>query len=213
MEGMTLIKWLVIALLIFIACTLLYPIEMSYAFDVKVTLFFEKIRIPFMTEAFLFISDIGSIKYSLPICTVFVVFLLLKWKWIDGLFLFVMFFTVRQLNYQLKELFLRERPSFNAVYEAAHYSFPSGHAMNSTAIYSFLCYLFINHYTKNNKQKNIVMTVTILLIALIGISRIYLGVHYFTDVLAGFSAGFAWFIIISSILVKINQQFDKNRSI
>ncbi|MGM0875253.1 MAG: phosphatase PAP2 family protein [Bacillota bacterium] len=205
------IKWFVSALLLFIVCALIYPLEVISGLDVKVTLFFEKIRSPIITELYLFISDVGSIKYTLPICIIIAILLLIKRKVIDVVFLFSMFYSVRQLNYLLKEVYIRDRPSFNAVYEASHYSFPSGHAMNSTAIYGFLCYLLIIHYTKNNKQKNLLLIVTIILISLIGISRIYLGVHYLTDILAGFSAGFAWFIVMTTLLAKINRLFDKNR--
>jgi membrane-associated phospholipid phosphatase len=122
-----------------------------------------------------------------------------------------MLYSVRQLNYQLKEQFLRERPSFNAVYEAAHYSFPSGHSMNSMAVYSFICYLLIRYLSNTNKQNKTLLISTITLIFLIGLSRIYLGVHYLTDVVAGFSAGFVWFIVLTTILAKINQLFDKKR--
>jgi undecaprenyl-diphosphatase len=147
----------------------------------------------------------------LPICFVIAVILLIRRKVIDVVLLFVTLYSVRLLNYQLKEQFLRERPSFNAVYEATHYSFPSGHSMNSIATYSFLCFLLIRYLSNTNKQKMTLLISTITLIFLIGLSRIYLGVHYLTDVVAGFSAGFAWFIVMTTILAKINQMFDKKR--
>lgn len=206
---MTLIKWFIVSLFLFLICAIIYPYEVIGSLDNNVTLFFEKIRSPLLNDVFLFISDIGSIKFMLPICFVIAVILLIKRKVIDVVFLFVMLYSVRQLNYQLKEQFLRERPSFNAVYEASHYSFPSGHSMNSMATYSFLCFLLIRYLSNTNKQKMTLLISTITLIFLIGLSRIYLGVHYLTDVVAGFSAGFAWFIVMTTILAKINQLFDK----
>lgn len=206
---MTLIKWFIVSLFLFLICAIIYPYEVIGSLDNNVTLFFEKIRSPLLNDVFLFISDIGSIKFMLPICFVIAVILLIKRKVIDVVFLFVMLYSVRQLNYQLKEQFLRERPSFNAVYEASHYSFPSGHSMNSMATYSFLCFLLIRYLSNTNKQKITLLISTITLIFLIGLSRIYLGVHYLTDVVAGFSAGFAWFIVMTTILAKINQLFDK----
>lgn len=203
------IKWLVSAILLFVICVVLYPIDRIYAIDVKVTLFFEKIRSSFLTEMFLVISDIGSIKYILPICIAVAFILLIKRKIIDIVFLFGMYFGVRQINYQLKEFFVRERPSFDAVYEAAHYSFPSGHSMQSIAIFSFICYLVITYFIKSYNKKNYLILFTFVIILLIGLSRIYLGVHYLTDVLAGFSAGFVWFILIKMMLEKINQLADK----
>ena len=209
MRGMFLTKWLVLATLLFVVCAFLYPIDLIYAIDVNVTLFFERIRSPFLTEMFLFISDIGSIKYTLPICIVVALILLFKRKMIDVVFLFGMYFGVRQINYQLKEFFVRERPPFDAVYEAAHYSFPSGHSMNSIAIFSFICYLVITHFVKSYNKKNYLILLTLLVIIFIGLSRIYLGVHYLTDVLAGFSAGFVWFILIKIMLEKVNQLVAK----
>ncbi len=89
------------------------------------------------------------------------------------------------LNYVLKILFSRNRPAdINLIVETG-FSFPSGHAMISLGIYGFLIYLLLS--SGKNKISKIIGTASlILLIFLIGISRIYLGVHYATDVIAGF---------------------------
>ena len=89
------------------------------------------------------------------------------------------------LNYVLKILFSRNRPAdINLIVETG-FSFPSGHAMISLGIYGFLIYLLLS--SDKNKISKIIGTVSlVLLIFLIGISRIYLGVHYATDVIAGF---------------------------
>ena len=89
------------------------------------------------------------------------------------------------LNYVLKILFSRNRPAdINLIVETG-FSFPSGHAMMSLGIYGFLIYLL--RLSDKNKISQIIGTVSlVLLIFLIGISRIYLGVHYATDVIAGF---------------------------
>lgn len=195
----SMIIMVVFALLIFCFCAMVYSVEFFSTIDVNVTLFFEQVRLPLATDLFLFVSDIGSIKYALPICIGVAIFLLYKRKWIDVVLLFILFFTVRQMNYLLKELFLRERPTYDAVYQATHYSFPSGHSMNSAAIYGFLCYLILSHFIKRENQKWLAITMTIFLIMLIGVSRIYLGVHYLTDVLAGWSAGIVWFMLFRTI--------------
>lgn len=89
------------------------------------------------------------------------------------------------LNYVLKILFSRTRPvDINLIVETG-FSFPSGHAMMSLGIYGFLIYLLLLS-DKNKISKIIGTCFLILLIFLIGISRIYLGVHYATDVIAGF---------------------------
>lgn len=89
------------------------------------------------------------------------------------------------LNYVLKIIFARSRPiDINLIVETG-FSFPSGHAMMSLGIYGFLIYLLLLS-DKNKISKIIGSASLILLIFLIGISRIYLGVHYATDVIAGF---------------------------
>ena len=89
------------------------------------------------------------------------------------------------LNYVLKILFSRNRPAdINLIVETG-FSFPSGHAMMSLGIYGFLIHLLL--LSDKNKISKIIGTASlVLLIFLIGISRIYLGVHYATDVIAGF---------------------------
>lgn len=205
-------KWFVIAAcLIFVTCASVYSTDFFYNIDVSVTLIFEKLRLPFLTDVFLVITEMGSLKFYLPLCLVIGLYFLFKRKIIGVIFLFVVLYSVRQLNYQLKELFSRERPSFDAVYEASHYSFPSGHAMNSAAIYGFISFLLLFYIIKNPNKRIIAVVITALLVFLIGVSRIYLGVHYLTDVIAGWSAGFIWLVILSTIFAKIHQFIDKNR--
>lgn len=110
--------------------------------------------------------------------------LLVKNKKISKAFLLNLI-CVFLLNYLLKIIFARSRPiDINLIVETG-FSFPSGHAMISLGIYGFLIYLLLS--SDKNKISKIIGTASlILLIFLIGISRIYLGVHYATDVIAGF---------------------------
>jgi membrane-associated phospholipid phosphatase len=206
------VKWLVVvAFLIFLTCASVYSIDFFYNVDVSVTLFCEKLRLPFLTDFFLVITDLGSLEFYFPLCLVIGLYFLFKRKLVGVIFLFVVLYSVRQLNFQLKEVFSRERPSFDAVYEASHYSFPSGHAMNSAAIYGFICFLLLFYIIKDHKKRMTASVITVVLVILIGVSRIYLGVHYLTDVLAGWTVGFIWLVIISTIFAKIHQLIDKNR--
>jgi undecaprenyl-diphosphatase len=87
----------------------------------------------------------------------------------------------------LKIWFERGRPAGEALTVAGGYSFPSGHAMVSAAFYGFIAYLLIRNKTKWGRLGAYLIY---LLIFLIGFSRIYLNVHYASDVLAGFIFGF-----------------------
>lgn len=88
------------------------------------------------------------------------------------------------------------------------YSFPSGHSMISAAFYGFLIYL-IYKKVKNKKLKITLIIVLSILIVSIGISRIYLGVHYTSDVLAGFTVSVSYLIIYTSIVKKIILEREK----
>lgn len=96
------------------------------------------------------------------------------------------------LNVILKHLFHRPRPAgASAFLVQMSFSFPSGHAMGSFIAYGLLAYLLLIHTRDVRCQAGIVATAASL-IALIGLSRLYLGVHYFTDVIGGFAAGAVW---------------------
>lgn len=89
------------------------------------------------------------------------------------------------LNQILKRILKRNRPNICPLLAASGYSFPSGHAMVSVAFYGFLT-LLLSKKVSSKKVKHFLVIGTISLIILIGFSRIYLGVHYASDVLAGY---------------------------
>ncbi|HVK96999.1 MAG TPA: phosphatase PAP2 family protein [Flavisolibacter sp.] len=116
------------------------------------------------------------------------------------------------LMFGLKRLFNRQRPDIPLLKEAAGLSFPSGHALFSITFYGLLIYMA---YTtiKNNALKWSIISFLILFIGAIGFSRIYLRVHYTTDVIAGFCVGFIWLVIGITVLNRIERyskkEFDK----
>jgi membrane-associated phospholipid phosphatase len=98
------------------------------------------------------------------------------------------------LTWILKAIFERPRPTFeDPVTTASWFSFPSGHALSSIAVYGALAYIFVGGL-RSTRARAVVAGVA-LLVAMIGFSRLYLGVHYLTDVLAGYSAGLAWLLL------------------
>lgn len=107
------------------------------------------------------------------------------------------------LNRIIKIIVRRPRPeAFSLVLENG-YSFPSAHAMVGFAFYGFIIYLILKSQ-KNKRPKVIYTTLLSLLIILIGISRIYLGVHYFTDVLGGFLIALVYLILFIKFIYKRN---------
>ena len=110
------------------------------------------------------------------------------------------------INQILKYTFQRTRPIDQIVIEKG-YSFPSGHSMISMAFYGYFIYL-IYKYVKSKKLKWILIVMLEFLIISIGISRIYLGVHYTSDVISGFLFSIAYLIIFTSF---VNKYLDDNK--
>lgn len=92
------------------------------------------------------------------------------------------------VNYLIKFAYQRPRPSIEHLVEANHYSFPSGHSMASLIFYGSLIIL-IHLHLKNKNVKWILSVCLALLVILIGTSRVYVGVHYPTDIIGGFLLG------------------------
>ena len=97
------------------------------------------------------------------------------------------------VEYVLKATVHRTRPQYAAAYLHGHsYSFPSGHTMGSTICYFLLAHLIASHPRVTVRTRRFVWAAAIILVGAIGFSRVYLGVHYPSDVLGGFVSGFAW---------------------
>ena len=101
---------------------------------------------------------------------------------------------VTLLNQGMKFILQRPRPTEYRIIEETGYSFPSGHSMVSMAFYGLLIYLIYKHI-ENKYLKWLLISILSLLIVLIGFSRIYLGVHYVGDVIAGFLFSIAYLIL------------------
>ena len=102
------------------------------------------------------------------------------------------------LNQTLKYIVQRPRPTEFRIIDESGYSFPSGHSMVSAAFYGFLIYLIYKN-VKNKYLKLGLISALSLLIILIGTSRIYLGVHYTSDVLAGFLISISYLIVFTHL--------------
>jgi len=107
-----------------------------------------------------------------------------------------------------KIVFHRPRPEF-PVYVETSFSFPSGHATIAIALYGFLAYILIQEVHSWKKKVNIFFG-AILLAILIGLSRLYLGVHYVSDILGGYLLGFLWLIVGISIAVYLGSRQTNN---
>ncbi len=126
------------------------------------------------------------------------------WLWIKRLRTWVLLLALSVfggmlLNTLLKQIFGRARPHFdNPLLTITNYSFPSGHTMMATAFYGTLCLLCMT-MIRSWPLRVVAVVVSATMVLLVGFSRIYLGVHYLSDVLAAIAEGLAWlaFCVIS----------------
>ena len=152
----------------------------------------------FATPIAKFITNFGGAIF-LTILTI-ILFILIKNKKI-GLSIFSNLVIITALNQLLKNILQRPRPTEYRIIEETGYSFPSGHSMISMAFYGYIIYL-IYKYVKNKYIKWISIVLLSILICSIGISRIYLGVHYTSDVLGGFLISVSYLVIYISAVIK-----------
>lgn len=160
--------------------------------DTQITDYVLSYRSPAMTDFFKIITDLGDF-YAYLITTILVtIYLFTKfrhWKFILQLVgIAVLSFLA---NLVLKRFVDRARPGIEHLVSVETLSYPSGHAMSAMAFYGFLAYLTFQ--IKMSKWlRYLLCFIFFLLIFLIGLSRIYLGVHFPTDVAGGFIAGLIW---------------------
>ncbi len=152
----------------------------------------------FTTPIAKFITNFGGAIF-LIILTI-TLFILIKNKKI-GLSIILNLIVITGLNQILKNILQRPRPTEYRLIEETGFSFPSGHSMVSMAFYGYLIYL-IYKYVKNKDLKWISIVLLSILICSIGISRIYLGVHYTSDVLGGFLISLSYLIVYTLIVNK-----------
>lgn len=152
----------------------------------------------FATPIAKFVTNFGGAIFLIILAMTLLI--LIKDKKI-GLSILSNLVIITVLNQLLKIILQRPRPTDYRIIEETGYSFPSGHSMISMAFYGYLIYL-IYKYVKNKYIKWISIVLLSILICSIGVSRIYLGVHYTSDVLGGFFISISYLIIYISAVNK-----------
>ena len=192
-------KWIILFLCVILFLVILEDVfeYETLALDTSVyTIVVEKMRNPILTDILKIITNLGSAFVLITITILSLI--ILKNKKI-GLCITINLALSTILNLLLKNIIQRPRPEGYRLIEETGFSFPSGHSMVNTAFYGLLIYLIIKN-VKNQKLKYSLSLLISILILSIGFSRIYLGVHYTSDVLAGFLISIAYLIVFTTIL-------------
>jgi undecaprenyl-diphosphatase len=161
---------------------------------------------PFMK----FFTDIGS---GLPITIITIVIMVvlyavLKFRW-ELLFFIGVVVGSALLNVVLKLVFHRARPIVHRIVEANGYSFPSGHSMAAFTLYGVLCFLSWKH-TRGAFARVMLIACGCIIIVAIGVSRIYLGVHYPSDVVGGYLASGTWLAVSIGLFQRFMERRNAN---
>ncbi|MDS3924500.1 phosphatase PAP2 family protein [Staphylococcus hominis] len=151
------------------------------------------------TSILLGATKIGEVWAMVCLSLMLVAYLMLKRYKIEALFFVITMSLSGILNPLLKNIFDRERPTLLRLIDISGFSFPSGHAMGSTSFFGSAMY--IAQRRASGSTKGVIIGLCVALILLISISRVYLGVHYPTDIIAGIIGG-AFCIVLSTLVLK-----------
>ncbi len=162
------------------------------AFDQRVTEELLSWRSDSLTRFLTFVTEVGdSMGYVVVIAFLVLLFVVRQRNWKFILQTVAVLLLATLSNMALKEVINRSRPTIEHLVTVYTLSYPSGHAMSAMGFYGFLIFLTAR-YKMNYFLKAALVSLLAVLILLIGISRIYLGVHFPSDVLAGFIGGLIW---------------------
>jgi membrane-associated phospholipid phosphatase len=149
-----------------------------------------------LTDLFHAITFLGNFVTLLAVTLVAVAILWRRRERTDALFVALAFVGAQVLSNGMKLGFRRERPFFpDPLATESTFSFPSGHALVSIAVYGAIALVLARQLPSPGQQALLVAGTAVLVLA-IGFSRLYLGVHFLSDVLAGFAAGIAWLSLL-----------------
>jgi membrane-associated phospholipid phosphatase len=178
----------IISLILFIGLTLMIDSSFLKSFDNEVNGYIFSLRTSFITSIMKFISNIGGNFGYIIIIGLMSIFLYLKNNFRYGIQASIILIVSSLTNSILKILIARPRPFNLALIQANNYSFPSGHAMSAIVFYGFLIY-FTYLLIQKFWLKCLIILLFIVIILAIGFSRIYLGVHYPSDIIGGYLVG------------------------
>jgi undecaprenyl-diphosphatase len=150
------------------------------------------LRTPLLDQVMMGVTFLGEPTVLLLMCLSLGIWLLIRKRREEATTIAIAAGGAGGLNYLIKDLFRRQRPPvWERIVDVNHYSFPSGHAMVSLVVYGIIGYLLVTHFPR---WRSLIISLTIILVSAIGFSRLYLSVHWPTDVIAGYAAGVVWLI-------------------
>lgn len=190
---------LIIAFIISLICmigfsliSLLISDQKIIRFDSFVIAKIQGLESPTLTTVMKFFTFIGSGTFVIILSLILMLFLYKVLHHRIELILFIAaIMGSAVINLVLKDTFRRIRPDLHRLIDISGFSFPSGHAMNAFTVYGIISFLLWRHIP-NKGGRSLLIFISIVMILAIGISRIYLGVHYPSDIIGGYFASGFW---------------------
>lgn len=204
---------LIIVLLLFIVSAFVFVrvvntifIEKKEDFDHRVFGWLSAYVTEANTSVMLFFTNLGKHTFLIPANLLLIAYFLLvkKHKWFS-IRVSAVALSSLCLMFLLKSSFNRPRPAIPVLTEVSGLSFPSGHALMSFAFYGLLIYV-VWHEVKSRMLRWTLIVLLLLLIHIIGFSRVYLRVHYASDVIAGLAVGFIWLVLSLWVLLRLEKR-------
>jgi membrane-associated phospholipid phosphatase len=167
----------------------------------------------FPTEVLTTVTQLGGSEVLLVVTTAAVLALSFKGRVEHAVLVSAALAGGQALNWALKAAFERPRPQLSdPLAAAAGFSFPSGHAMVACSVYGALALIFATSVTSRAARAAVIAAATALGLA-IGFSRVYLGVHYVSDVVAGYCAGLAWLTLCALVLLRPTRGYGRAQAL
>jgi membrane-associated phospholipid phosphatase len=201
--------WLIIYLLILVVvawlCTEVWEKE-AFSFDRSFLLWLHQFANPQLDRIMLFFTALGDPPTVVTIFLIASVWLLLKRRYSDVIRFAIVCAGGVFINQGMKLFFAKPRPElWPRLITDPTFSFPSGHAVGSMVVYGFVAYILAKEL---QQYKLYIYAIASIFIVAIGLSRLYLGVHYPTDIIAGYGIGFLWLTTCLKLDFRFRRSLD-----
>lgn len=179
-------------------------------FDKAVLHKFAEIRGSELNQSMIDITALGSVSVIALLSSIIIIFLVVHKDWKGMLYICITVLGSATIPVYLKNLFNRDRPDvLEHLANVRSTSFPSGHSFGATVAYFSLAFL-LSREIKDTKLEILYYALAVIVVALVGTSRMYLGVHYPTDIVGGICVGLMWFSIVSLPFLYFSKTTDIN---
>ncbi|MBQ8682855.1 MAG: phosphatase PAP2 family protein [Selenomonadales bacterium] len=158
-----------------------------------------------LSRLMILITECGSISFYVTVGGIIVIGLCLKRKVLEGIMLVVCSGGSGLMTLLLKEIVMRIRPDMMPLITETGYSFPSGHSVTAVCFYGYLAFLCWSLGRSQLVRRGSIIAAVCMILG-IGISRIYLGVHFPTDVIGGYVGGLMWLSLSILVLDYVKQK-------